>query len=73
MLPEHHHIDDRRWIQQQLMRLPFRLRQKASEGYSKAWLEAHDAEPQERFKVERGRFEANTRMRNYVASVLARK
>ena len=44
-------------------------RQRASEGYSKAWLEAHDAEPQERFKVERARFAANSRLREYVAAV----
>ena len=69
MLPEHHHIDDRRWLQQQLMRLPLHLRQKASEGYSKAWREAHDAEPQERFKAERARFAANSRLREYVAAV----
>ena len=72
MLPEHHFIDDRRWIQQQLMRLPVHLRQKASESYSKAYLESHDAEPEERFRAERARFEANTRLRKYVAAVLAR-
>lgn len=73
MLPEHHHIDDRRWIQQQLMRLPLHLRQKACDGYSKAWRDAHDAEPEARFSVERGRFAANTRLRKYVAAVLSSK
>ena len=70
MLPEHHHIDDRRWIQQQLMRLPLHLRQKACESYSSAWLQVHDAEPEERFRAERARFSANTRLREYIANVL---
>ena len=70
MLPEHHFIDDRRWIQQQLMRLPRPTqRQRASEGYSEVYRANFDSEPEERFKVERARFAANTRLREYVSAV----
>ena len=70
MLPEHHFIDDRRWIHQQLMRLPRPTqRQRASEGYSAIYRAHFEQEPEERFKVERARFAANTRLREYVAAV----
>ena len=70
MLPEHHFIDDRRWIQQQIMGLPRPVqRQRASEGYSAVYLEHFEQEPEERFKVERARFAANSRLREYVSAV----
>ena len=70
MLPEHHFIDDRRWIQRQLMSLPRPAqRQRASEGYSALYRDNFEQEPEERFKVERARFAANSRLREYVAAV----
>lgn len=69
MLPEHHFVDDRRWIQQQLMRLPPVHRQRAIEGYSEVYSTSFDREPEVRFKVERARFTANTRLREYVGAV----
>ena len=70
MLPEHHFVDDRRWIQQQLMSLPLAAqRQRASEGYSAVYRDCFEQEPEERFKVERARFAANSRLREYVAAV----
>ena len=66
MLPEHHFADDRRWIQQQLMRLPLVHRRRAIEGYSEVYLAHFYGEPEERFKVERARFAANSRLRRYV-------
>ena len=70
MLPEHHFVDDRRWIQQQLMSLPRTAqRQRASEGYSAVYRDNFEQEPEERFKVERARFAANSRLREYVAAV----
>ena len=70
MLPERHFVDDRRWIQQQLMRLPRATqRQRASDGYSAVYRANFEQEPEERFKVERARFAANTRLREYVAAV----
>ena len=70
MLPEHHFIDDRRWIQQQLMSLPRPAqRQMASDGYSAVYHAQFEQEQEERFKVERARFAANSRLREYVAAV----
>lgn len=71
MLPEHHFIDDRRWIQQQLMSLPtLAHRKRAIEGYSEVYRANFDGEPEERFKEERARFAANSRLRRYVQKVL---
>ena len=69
MLPERHLIDDRRWITQQLQRLPAHLRKKAAHGYSAVYGEVYDAEPEERFRAERARFAANSRLREYVSAV----
>ena len=70
MLPEHHFVDDRRWIQQQIMSLPLAAqRQRASEGYSAVYHAQFEQEQEERFKVERARFAANSRLREYVAAV----
>lgn len=70
MLPEHHFIDDRRWIQRQLMSLPTLLmRKRAIEGYSEVYSANFDGEPEERFKAERARFAANSRLREYVTAV----
>ena len=70
MLPEHHFVDDRRWIQQQLMSLPRHAqRQRASDGYSAVYRDNFEQEPEERFKIERARFAANSRLREYVAAV----
>jgi hypothetical protein len=70
MLPEHHFIDDRRWIQRQLMSMPtLAHRKRAIEGYSEVYRANFDGEPEERFKVERARFAANSRLREYVAAV----
>ena len=70
MLPEHHFIDDRRWIQRQLMSLTtLAHRKRAIEGYSEVYRANFDSETEERFKVERARFAANSRLREYVAAV----
>ena len=44
-------------------------RQRASDGYSTVYLDQFEQEPEERFKVERARFAANSRLREYVAAV----
>ena len=70
MLPEHHFVDDRRWIQRQLMSLPtLAHRKSATEGYSEVYRANFDGEQEERFKVERARFAANSRLREYVTAV----
>ena len=42
------------------------------EGYSQAWTEAYEAEPELRHKENKARNTANTRLREYVDRVLAR-
>lgn len=70
MLPEHHCVDDRRWIQQQIMSIPWPAqRQRARDGYSAVYRDNFEQEPEERFKIERARFVANSRLRAYVAAV----
>lgn len=70
MLPEHHFVDDRRWIQQQIMSLPRPWqRYRASDGYSAVYRDCFEQETEERFKVERARLAANSRLREYVAAV----
>lgn len=44
-------------------------RQRASEGYSAVYRAQFEQEPEERFKVERARFAANSRLREYVSAV----
>ena len=52
------------------MRLPtLSTRKRAIEGYSEVYRANFDGEPEERFRVERARFAANSRMREYVATV----
>ena len=44
-------------------------RQRASDGYSAVYRKHFESETEERFKVERARFAANSRLREYVAAV----
>ena len=44
-------------------------RQRASDGYSAVYHAQFEQEQEERFKVERARFAANSRLREYVAAV----
>lgn len=69
MTPETVHKDDLKWVQQQLARIPYAHHAKVCQGYSKAWQEAHDAEPLMHCKENAGRFAANSRLRNYVKKV----
>lgn len=45
------------------------MRKRAIEGYSEVYSVNFAGEPEERFKVERARFAANSRLREYVAAV----
>ena len=44
-------------------------RQRASEGYSAVYRDNFEQEPKKRFKIERARFAANSRLREYVAAM----
>lgn len=73
MLPSRIHPHDVTWFRQQLLKLPVALRQRAVSGYDAAWQEAFDAEPQEYQKEAKARFEANTRMRRFVAKAAGQR
>lgn len=67
-----HHPHDRKWIEEQINRLPERLWRKATQEYDRVFRETYQNEPLERLKEGNARREANTRLRRYVASVLER-
>ena len=65
-MPEYRSQDDEKWIQQQLSMLPMRARKKAAEKYSAVFEETFNREDVPHKKENRARFEANTRLREYV-------
>lgn len=65
-----HHKDDKKWIDEQLRKLPGHLRAKASDAYSSVYAEAMSTEPEEHKKENAARFAANSRLRIYVGNVL---
>lgn len=65
-----HHKDDKKWIDDQLKKLPGHLRAKASDSYSSVYAEAMSTEPEEHKKENAARFAANSRLRIYVGNVL---
>lgn len=69
MLPEHHHIDDRHWIRDQLAELDPKRRVKALQGYSEVYQLEYDKEPAGHKKENRARFAANMRLRTYIQAV----
>lgn len=65
------HKLDVKWIQEQMNRLPIQYKQKAREGYERAWQEAYDLEPVEHKKTGAARRAANIRLRRFVDKVVA--
>lgn len=65
-----HHKDDKKWIDDQLKKLPGHLRGKAADAYSSVYAEAMSTEPEEHKKENAARFAANSRLRIYVGNVL---
>ena len=71
MLPERYHPHDKKWIEEQLKKLPpFALR-RAIEGYDKVFSESYNNEPIEYKKENKARRDANTRLREYVEKIIA--
>ena len=64
------HNHDRQWVESQIALLPVSIRQKTLRSYRDVFKEAYDAEPIEHKKMNRARFAANTRLREYVEKVL---
>src|SRR5574343_742852 len=72
MLPEHHHQDDAKWIAEQLGRIPSAMRKGVCDKYSAAYRAAYEAQGAAAVFAEGpARREANTRLREFVARVLA--
>jgi len=72
-LPKHHHPHDSKWIIEQLAKLPAHFRAVAIKAYSNVYLEVYNATEKPHQKHGEARREANTRLREYVERVLARK
>lgn len=66
VLPEVHSQADADWIKHQLLSLAPAARQKAIQRYAAVYQESFDAEPVSYRKENRGRHEANTRLRLFV-------
>ena len=64
------HVHDRQWVESQIALLPVSIRQKTLRAYNDVFKEAHDAEPIEHKKMNKARFAANTRLREYVEKIL---
>lgn len=71
MLPKRHHQHDRKWIEEQLKKLPPSALATAIKGYEKVFSESYDSEPIEHKKMNKARFAANTRLREYVEKIIA--
>lgn len=65
-LPENHHPDDRKWIEEQLQLLSATMRQKAIDGYSEAYKTAYNSAKCDIKRDNKARHEANTRLRLFV-------
>lgn len=70
MLPELHHPHDKKWIEEQLKKLPPSALATAIKGYEKVFSESYDNEPLEHRKENKARFTANTRLREYVEKII---
>lgn len=71
MLPERYHQHDRKWIEEQLKKLPPSALTTAIRGYEKVFSENYDSEPIEHKKMNKARCAANTRLREYVKKVIS--
>lgn len=63
------HQHDRKWFDEQIARLPMRLREPARIHYRRVYEDAYNAEPVGHKKENKARFAANTRLRIYVENV----
>lgn len=70
MFPKTIHEHDIKYVQSQLAKIPYSYRVKACDGYSSAWAEAYEAEPEMRHKENKARHSANTRLREFTDKVI---
>ena len=71
MLPKRCHEHDKKWIEEQLQKLPPFAVRRAIDGYDKVFTESYDNEPIEYKKENKARRDANTRLREYVEKIIA--
>lgn len=65
-LPESHHIDDRKWLNEKLGYLDEKTRSKVCNAYSLAYRDAEYQEQNENKKSNKARFAANSRLRIFL-------
>lgn len=73
MLPERYFPHDESWIKEQLAQLPPHFRAVAIRAYADVYIKVYAATEKPHQKDGEARREANTRLREYVERVLARK
>ena len=65
-LPKNHHIDDRKWLNENLGYLDEETRSKICNAYSRAFRDAEHQEPLDYKKSNKARFAANSRLRIFI-------
>lgn len=63
------HDHDRKWIDEQISKLPSRLHAQVRRKYAEAYREAHNAEPVDHRKDGAARRAANARLREFVTNI----
>lgn len=66
MTPNIHHDHDRKWLKEQLSKLPNSVALEICGKYSAYYKKAYDDEPVAHRKESKARVEANTRLREFV-------
>ena len=64
------HRHDKKWVTEQLLKLPQNKKQVAWDGYKRVYKEAFEAELIDHRKENQARRAANTRLRSYIACSL---
>lgn len=60
------HDDDKKWILEQLRKIPVHEHSDVISGYGQLYQAAYDAEPLDHKKENKARFTANSRLREYL-------
>lgn len=70
MLPRQYHQHDKKWLEEQLKKLPPSALNSAINGYEKVFSESYDSESIVHKKENKARYAANTRLRKYVEKII---
>ena len=63
------HEDDKKWILEQIRKVPAQDHADVVAGYGQLYQAAYDAEPLDHKKENKARFTANSRLRKYVGLI----